>query len=525
MAVIFEAARREPEGLALDDGVRRRTWAELEDRVQRTARWLTEDAGLVPGDHLALLLGNRAEGVEVLVAGILAGLWVTPVNTHLTPSEIAYVVEDAGARLLVADPSLAATARECHAGVVVAGSELDAALASARDEPLPDDGPVGGTMLYTSGTTGRPKGVKRARPAGRAAARRAWLDYARRVGLDGSGPHLVTGPLHHAAPLMFAVYDQLAGAPLHVLPRWDASTCLAWLAEREIAHTHMVPTMFVRLLRLPAAERAAFPGRRTGRAPAPSAASGAARRSARSPLRLVLHGAAPCSPAVKRRMIDWWGPVLVEYWGGTEGGVHTLVDSHEWLARPGTVGRAVPPWEVFAVDEDGRRLPPGETGLLYARHAQLDEPFAYHGDPAKTAKAYLAPGTLTLGDIGRVDAEGYVHLSDRAAHTIISGGVNIYPAEIEHVFAEHPAVADVAVFGAPDDEWGERVVAAVELRPGVEAGDALARELREFARRHLAGYKVPRTMDFEESLPRDASGKLFVRRLRDRHWKGREARI
>jgi len=511
--VIFERARREPQGLALDDGVRRRSWAELEDRVTRTARWLTEEAGLAPGDHLALLLGNRAEGAEVLLAGILAGLWVTPVNAQLAPPEIAYVVKDAGARLLVADPALAATAREVHGQVVLAGPELEGALAAARDEPLPDDGPVGGTMLYTSGTTGRPKGVKRARPAGRAAAREAWLAYGRRVGLDGSGPHLVTGPLHHAAPLMFAVYDQLAGAPVHILPRWDARRCLAWLAGREIAHTHLVPTMFVRLLRLPEEERAAFPRRGGG-------------GDVRSPLRLVLHGAAPCSPAVKRRMIDWWGPVLVEYWGGTEGGVHTLVDSREWLVRPGTVGRALPPWEVFAVDEAGRRLPPGETGLLYARHAHLERPFVYHGDDAKTDDAYLAAGTLTLGDVGRVDAEGYVFLSDRASHTIISGGVNIYPAEVEHVLAEHPAVADVAVFGAPDEEWGEHVVAAVELRPGFAPGAAaLAQELRAFARRHLAGYKVPRTVDFEEVLPRDAAGKLLVRRLRDRYWRGHREHI
>jgi long-chain acyl-CoA synthetase len=260
----------------------------------------------------------------------------------------------------------------------------------------------------------------------------------------------------------------------------------------------------VRLLRLPEAERAAF------RAPK---------------LELVLHGAAPIAPAVKRQMIDWWGLVLVEYWGGTESGVITSIGSQEWLAHPETVGRALPGYEVFAADDDGRGLPPGETGMLYARHARTAKMFEYHADPQKTASSYLGAGAFTLGDIGRVDAEGYVALADRSAHTIISGGVNIYPAEIEGVLQEHPAVADVAVFGIPDDEWGEQVKAAVELVKGQAPSPALAAELLAFARARLAGYKVPRSLDFEEALPRHPSGKLYVRRLRDRYWQGRERKI
>jgi long-chain acyl-CoA synthetase len=262
--------------------------------------------------------------------------------------------------------------------------------------------------------------------------------------------------------------------------------------------------MFVRLLRRDAAERAAFS------APA---------------LHTVLHGAAPIAASVKQRMIEWWGPILVEYWGGTESGVVTLVDSHEWLAHPGTVGRALPHWEVFAVGEDGRRLPPGESGALYSRHRDLAEPFVYHRDAEKTARAYLEPGVLTLGDVGSVDAEGFVHLSDRASNVVISGGVNVYPAEIEQVLIAHPAVADVGVFGVPDDEWGESVKAAIELAPGHAASDALAAEILAFARERLAGYKVPRSIDFETALPRHPTGKLLVRELRERYWRGRARRI
>jgi long-chain acyl-CoA synthetase len=303
---------------------------------------------------------------------------------------------------------------------------------------------------------------------------------------------------------MFAVYDNANGAPIRIMPRWDEREALAILAEEEIAHVHLVPTMFVRLLRLPEEERATFS------APA---------------LRQVLHGAAPISPVVKRRMIEWWGPILLEYWGGTEGGVNTLIDSRDWLAHPGSVGRALPAFEVFAVGEGGERLPPGEVGDLYCHSRVSDRPFEYHGDPAKTERAYLAPGTFTIGDVGSVDEEGYVWLADRRSNMIISGGVNIYPAEIEQVLVEHPAVADAGVFGIPDEEWGESVKAAIELREGASASDALEAEILAFAREHLAGYKVPRSIDFEDRLPRHPSGKLYIRRLKDRYWAGQERRI
>ena len=300
--------------LALDDGTRRRSRAELADRVSRWARLLREGLGLAPGAHAALLIGNRAEAIEGVLAAIHAGVWMTPINWHLTEDEIAYVLRDSGARVLFTDPEhedvarraaskarsepQASGARGRDVTVIVAGDELDAALAVARDEPMPLEGPAGGNMIYTSGTTGRPKGVRRRVPATLGAALDAQQAYARSIACDGSGPHLVTGPLYHAAPLMYAIYDNACGAPILVLPRWDEREALRWIAEREVHHTHLVPTMFVRLLRrLSDAERAAF------RAPA---------------LHTVLHGAAPIAPDVKRRMLEWWGPILYEYWGGTE---------------------------------------------------------------------------------------------------------------------------------------------------------------------------------------------------------------
>jgi fatty-acyl-CoA synthase len=351
-------------------------------------------------------------------------------------------------------------------------------------------------MFYTSGTTGRPKGVQRGRQSTVGEQLEAMAAAGRSVGLDGSGPHLVTGPLYHAAPVGFAVMDQHNGAPTVIMPRFDAQQMFDLIVERRVVHTHLVPTMFVRLLDLDPEVRSVD----------------------LSSIELVLHGAAPVSEPVKHRMIEWWGEVFVEYWGGSEGGVVTLVDSADWLENPGTVGRPITGHEVFAVDDDGERLPAGETGLLYCHNTRLPEVFSYHRAPEKTSGAFREPGVYTLGDIGRVDADGYVYLSDRRAHMIISGGVNIYPAEIEPVLGEHPAVADVAVFGIPDPEWGESVKAAVELHPGEVASAELEAEILAFGREHLAGYKVPRSIDFEDTLPRFDSGKLYTRLLRDRYW-------
>ncbi|MCP5040813.1 MAG: AMP-binding protein, partial [bacterium] len=465
-----------------------------------------EDAGLAPDDHVAILMENRVEIVELIIGGVMAGVWVTPVNWHLAPGEIAYVVEDSDAKVIFTDEHFLETAQAISgkARVIEAGDEWDGLLAAASNEPIDLAGPSGGNMIYTSGTTGRPKGVKRARQANVGAALDFMSAYGNNVGLDGSGPHLITGPMYHAAPLMFAIYDNANGAPIIIMERWDEARALEIIMEREIAHLHMVPTMFVRLLRLPEEVKARFD--------APK-------------LELVLHGAAPVSVEVKRAMIEWFGGKLVEYWGATEGGVNTLIDSEQWLEHPGSVGRTLGDFDVFAVDAEGKRLPAGEVGDLYCRHKRIDRVFEYHGDPEKTAGAFLEPGVFTIGDIGWIGDDGHVYLADRRSNMIISGGVNIYPREIEDVLHLHPAVADVGVFGIPDDDWGESVKAAVELREGHAASSRLESEILDFARERLARYKVPRSIDFEDALPRESTGKLYIRRLRDRYWKGRERNI
>ncbi|MEM9175165.1 MAG: AMP-binding protein [Myxococcota bacterium] len=507
--MLLELAQERRDEVAIDEGDRTRTFGELAERVTRFARFLRHDAGLGPREHYSLLMGNCLEAAELILGGIASSQWVTPINWHLAEEEIEYVVDDSGARLLFTDARYADAARRIAATrpalrVIEVGDELDRILDDVTPGPIDLDAPGGGNMIYTSGTTGRPKGVKRAAPPTVGEALRGLGRIGAPVGLDGSGPHLITGPMYHAAPLMFAIYDNANGAPIHIMKRWDESACLDWIMAREVAHVHLVPTMFVRLLRLSDPERAAFD--------APK-------------LRVALHGAAPISEPVKRRMIEWWGPILREYWGGTEGGVNTLIDSEDWLAHPGTVGRALPNFEIFAVDEAGKRLPAGEVGDLYCRNRSSERPFEYHGDEEKTASAYLEPGVFTIGDVGFLDDAGYVHLADRKSNMIISGGVNIYPMEIEQVLQEHPAVEDAGVFGIPDDEWGEQVKAAIELREGFEASEALAEEVLAFAREHLAGYKIPRSIDFEDELPRHPSGKLYIRRLRDKYWADRGRNI
>ena len=507
---LLDHATADPHAPAVDDLIRTRSRGELVDRAIRIGRWMLDTGGVEVGGHVSMLLNNRVEMVDLLVAAQLSGIWMTAVNYHLTAAEVAYILEDSGSSILFTDPDNERVAREAaglvpgEVSVVVAGSALDAISTAGSDEPFPLDGPGGGTMLYTSGTTGRPKGVKRVRQASLGATLAMGAAAGMTLGLDGKGPHLVTGPLYHAAPLGFAAIDLANGGELVLMPRWDEAQCLQLIQERGVRNSHVVPTMCVRLLRLPDGERAAFDS---------------------SSLSTVLHGAAPIAPQVKQRMIEWWGPVLTEYWGSTEGGVFTLVDSTAWLTKPGTVGKAIASYEVFAVDGDGQPLPAGEVGTLYTRNLVTDTVFEYHQAPDKTDAAHLAPGTFTMGDVGHVDEDGYVFLSDRAANMIISGGVNIYPAEIEQELLEHPAVADVAVFGIPDDEWGEQVKAAVELVDGYEPSDELAAAIILFARERLAGYKVPRSVDFEAHLPRHPTGKLYTRLLRDKYWADRASAV
>lgn len=506
MAVSVGIPVLQTDDVVLEDPSRRISGNELLDRITRLANSLRDDLGLRPRDHMAMVVGNRVEFIELVLGAMCAGVWITPINWHLSTDEIGYILGDSDAKVLFVDPgvvdlevidSVVGESLGWHlpsGSAVRLGEEYEALIASAYDRPIDAGGPAGSTMPYTSGTTGRPKGVKRVVEQRLGDQLGALVAGGRRIGLDGVGTHLVAGPLYHAAPGGFALRDLLSGARLVIMPRWDAATALRLISELGVTHTHMVPTMFTRMLRLCDETREAFDP---------------------SSLTTVLHGAAPVSIGLKQAMIEWWGPVLVEYWGASECGVVTLIDSLEWLEHPGTVGRPTAGLEVWAADESRCRLPAGETGLLWIHSPRLDEVFNYHNDREKTEASRLEPGTYTLGDIGYVDTDGFVFLTDRASEMIISGGVNIYPAEVENVLGEHPAIADVAVFGVPDDEWGESVKAAVELVPEVEPTPELSDAITDFARARLAGFKVPRLLEFVEDVPRAPSGKLLRRKLRD----------
>ncbi|MFV8817973.1 AMP-binding protein [Haliea sp. E17] len=481
-----------PDALAVTDLSEERSWRQLDRNICALTHYLRDTAGLQPGEHIALLIGNRIEYVEAMLAGMLAGLWVTPINTHLTADEVDYIRRNCEAKLIFHDDALAKLLLPDSSGVPCNIQQLLPDLDCPEDFQLPADSPAGGNMLYTSGTTGRPKGVKRAKPARIDDMVERMRGFGTTFGLTGRGPHLVTGPLYHAAPGMFALYDMLNGAPVFIMPKWDCDTFFRVVREHRVITTHLVPTMFVRLLQ---------------------ARDQGAEGIDVSSLEYVLHGAAPITRSVKQRMIDWWGPLLTEYWGATESGTVTLVNSAEWLSHPGTVGRAVPNYEVYVGDEQGN--PSGaEEGLLFCRNKALAEVFSYHNDPEKTRKAHPQPHVISLGDIGRVDREGFVYLSDRESNMIISGGVNIYPAEIENALHEHAAIVDAAVFGIPNEEWGEEVKAVVQLQPGITGDAALVEDIRIFARSRLAGFKVPRSVDFIDELPRNPSGKVLVRDLK-----------
>jgi long-chain acyl-CoA synthetase len=491
-------AARQPDVPAVVSPSGQRSFKELNERANQLARALRR-LGLRVGDGVALLCGNRPEFVEVVATCQRAGWRLTTVNWHLTAAEAGYIVDDCEAKALVADAGFAgtaagaaATAPGCTVRLSVGGPiegflSYDLELAGESNDDI-EDPRLGSSMLYTSGTTGRPKGVYRAEPAPSVASLNLF-GYRD----DGTDRHLCTGPLYHAAPLAFSLTSPLThGAGVVLMERWDAAEALRLVEEHRITHTHMVPTMFHRLLSLPTDVRG---GHDT------------------SSLRSVLHGAAPCPVSVKRRLIAWLGPIVWEYYAATEGAA-CYVDSRTWLTRPGTVGKPAD-GQVRIGDETGSEVAPGTTGLVYIRAPKVGR-FEYFRDPAKTAASYRGD-YFTLGDIGHVDEEGYLYLTDRSADVIISGGVNVYPTEVDAVLLDHPAVGDVAVIGEPDPEWGERVLAVVEPQPGHDRSAALATELIEHCRAHLAAYKCPHRVDFVDELPRQDNGKIYRRTLRDRY--------
>jgi long-chain acyl-CoA synthetase len=495
-------AQLQPEVPAVVSSHGVRTFAELNGRANQVARTLRA-AGIEPGDSVALLCSNRPEFVEIMQGAQRCGVRLTPINWHVTADEAAYILSDCGAKAIFADVRFAQVASAAAAASTTAALRLviggriegfasyDEQVGAQDDGDLPDP-TLGNTMLYTSGTTGRPKGVHRqiGNVSTGAMTLMATLSEASKF-QAGQDVSLVTGPLYHAAPLAFSLGLPLAyGVTVVLMDDWDAEETLKLVERHQVTHTHMVPTMFHRLLSLPEMTR---------------------RRYDVSSLRLVWHGAAPCPVPVKQALLDWLGPVVWEYYGATEG-LTTMVTPQEWLARPGTVGRPED-GQIVVLDDKGEPLPLGAPGTLYIK-APEEGRFVYHGDEDKTAKAYRGD-YYTLGDVGYLDEDGWLFLTDRSADLIISGGVNIYPAEVEGALLGHPAVADAAVIGVPNAEWGEEVKAVVELHAGYPCGDGIGDDILAFARERLARYKCPRSVDFVERLPRADNGKLYKRQLRE----------
>ncbi|CAJ1581032.1 acyl-CoA synthetase [[Mycobacterium] wendilense] len=479
------------------------TYGQLEDNSARLAAALHAD-GLRPGDVVALLTDNAVEAFEVYWAALRSGLYVTAINWHLAPEEAAYIVSDSGAKAVICSGGvrdLGEQVAKLVAGVqhrYAFGGPVDGygsyteLLESVGDARLADQ-PRGGEMLYSSGTTGRPKGIKPHLPPGQ-------IDEAGDplVGLlqhafavTDKDVYLSPAPIYHTAPLKWCGGIQALGGTVVLMERFDAEQALAAIEKYRVTATQMVPTMFVRMLQLPDEVRARYDV---------------------SALRLAVHAAAPCPPDVKDAMIDWWGPILVEYYGATEQHGTTIMTAAEWQTKRGSVGRAVL-GTLHICDDDGVELPPGQVGTIYFEREVA--PFVYHNDTEKTAESRHREhdNWCTVGDLGYVDEDGYLFLTDRKAFMIISGGVNIYPQEIENVLTLHPKVFDVAVIGIPDAEMGEQVKAVVQLREGVRPSDDLAAEIVAYVRERIAHYKAPRSVDFVDELPRLATGKLAKRVL------------
>jgi acyl-CoA synthetase (AMP-forming)/AMP-acid ligase II len=505
MALLAHWAAQMPEKIAAhfpDDGTTI-TYGALDARAGRVARWMA-GLGLQPDEAVALLLDNRLEYLELIEGARRAGLHWVPLSVHLRPKEVAHVLRDSGARLLVASPALAPLAAalldegavgDRHAYALGEGLPgyrgYEAALAAVDTAPPFPERPLGRVFLYSSGTTGLPKGIKRAVIPFADRHKPDWdMSWKTLYGLDEGTIYLSPAPLYHAAPHGYVQRTLGEGGTVVVMRKFDAARALALIKRYQVTHSQWVPTMFVRLLALPEAERS---------------------RHDLSSHRCAIHAAAPCPPAVKRAMIAWWGPIIHEYYGGSEGVGTTAVDTAGWLARPGTVGRPVNGVRPHILDDQGQELPPGQVGRIFFEGAPR---FAYHNAPEKTAAAYSAQGWATLGDLGWLDEDGFLFLSDRRADLILSGGVNLYPAEIEAALGEHHDIAEVAVVGVPHAEMGEQVHAVIVPRDGV-APDIAA--LEAWCRDRLAGPKRPRSWEVAAALPRSEAGKLLRRVLKERY--------
>jgi len=510
----WEVAQRHPENLALvDPDGTEMTAGELFAESNKLVHGLRA-LGVKQGDAVAAVLPNSTPLIELYLACMQSGLYLVPINHHLAAPEIAYILEDSEAKALftseefgevstkaVDDASLPKEARFVDGKLD--GFRPYAEIKEGQPGTLPEDRATGAVMNYTAGTTGRPKGVRRAVPQiDPDTAAELYTLFFVLFGIEpyNDNVHVVVSPLYHTAVMTFSMTSLHAGHAVVLMKKWDEEETLRLIDRYKVTNTHMVPTQFRRLLDLPREVKDKYDV---------------------SSLRQVVHSAAPCPVDVKERMLDWWGPVIYEYYAATEGG-GTLATPEEWLKKPGTVGKPWPMSEIRVLDDDGQPMPTGEAGTVWIKMG--DYTFEYNKDKAKTEESWKE-GFFTVGDVGYLDEDDYLFLCDRKADMIISGGVNIYPAEVEAELVGHPKVDDVAVIGIPNDQWGEEVKAVVKPTPGNEPGPALEQELIEFCRERIAHFKCPRSVDFVTELPRDPNGKLYKRKVRDPYWQGRTSAI
>jgi fatty-acyl-CoA synthase len=484
------------------------TFAEMDAYANRFAQ-LLRARGLKRGDHFAVLMENNVHYLQVVWGSQRAGTMMVPISTRLTAPEICYILKDAGAKFLLTSTRYAEAIEgirdECAdlPLLIVDGEgeeDYEAALAAQPAEPIPDQAP-GQYMLYSSGTTGRPKGVKPAPPEDDDILATNPLMGLAVMGAgmpaDGSMVYLSPAPLYHAAPIGWCTTAQRLGGTVVVMEKFDPEHALETIEKYKITDSQWVPTHFVRMLKLDPEVRTRYDLSSHQRA---------------------LHAAAPCPVPIKREMIEWWGPIINEYYAGSEGVGMTLIKAEDWLTHPGSVGKAIH-GTLHVCDAEGEEVPAGQDGLLYFENDLIP---TYHNDPEKTREAMHPKGWMTLGDIGHVDADGFLYLTDRKSHMIISGGVNIYPQEIENLLVTHDKVMDAAVIGAPCPDFGEKVVAVVQPIDMADAGDALEAELRDFLAPSLSKIKMPKLFEFRAQLPREANGKLYKRDLRDEFQKAAE---
>lgn len=479
------------------------TYAQLEERVNRCSQFFRA-VGLRPKDHIAILMENNTEYMEIVYACIVAGLLYTSISTHLTAAEVQYIINDCEAKIIVTSAQMKETALAILKGIPRAEIRLSVGggiegyrpyketVADYPATPLPE-GIEGRDMLYSSGTTGRPKGVRvDAQDLPFAQLHPATMKMIGLFGLNKETVYLSPAPLYHAAPLRWCMWTIRMGGTVIIMDHFDPEEALALIEKYKITHSQWVPTMFIRMLKLPDEVR---------------------RKYNLTSLKLAVHAAAPCPVPVKEQMIAWWGPILFEYYAGTEGNTFLAITSQEWLAHKGSVGRCYV-GTIHILDENENEMPIGEPGGIYIENGV---PFAYHNEPGKTKSAMTSKGWSTLGDIGYLDKDGYLYLTDRKADMIISGGVNIYPQEAENLLITHPKVDDAAVFGIPNPEFGEEVKAVVQPVDMKAAGPVLEQELLAFCHLNLSKFKCPRSIDFEERLPRTPTGKLLRRVLKERY--------